>query len=113
MLKIVRSKMGEAFSAEVRCSLVSDVGPLTFFIAAYPSVFGDTASPIFYLSYIQITNLQDVPSTISNFKVAVSKERDGPREDLIAIPLYHSTIYALGISLEAKADGEDLHQEVV
>jgi hypothetical protein len=86
------------FSVEVRTAIVSDSGPLTMYMVGYPSIYGQTASPIFYLAYIQITNLQDVTSTINEFKVAASKEPEGPWEDLVPIPLNITTLYSLGIS---------------
>lgn len=95
------NEIGESkptFGVEVRSSLVSDSGPLTLFMVGYPSMFGNTASPIFYLSYIQITNLQDVSRIINDFQVAVSKEREGPWEELIPIPLPSSTLYQLGVA---------------
>ena len=89
----------EPFSAEVRSALVySESAPLTNYMAGYPTMFGNTASPIFYLAYIRITNTQDVNSTISDLKIAVSQEREGPWEDLPAMPLSAMTVYYLGIS---------------
>jgi hypothetical protein len=84
------------FSTEVRSAFVSDSGPLTSFMVGYPTMFGKTASPVFYLAYIQITNLQDVPSTINDLRIAASKESEGPYEDLVQIPLSATTLYWLG-----------------
>lgn len=81
---------------EVRSALVSDSGPLTSFMVAYPSSFGQTASPIIYLAYIRITNLQDIPITISEFKLDASKESTGPWEELIPITLKGPKLYFLG-----------------
>ena len=86
------------FGIEVRSAFVSDSGPLTLFMVGFPSMFGNTASPVFYLSYIEIINQQDIPSTIDDFKVAVSKEPEGPWEDLVPISLNTSTLYSLGAS---------------
>src|SRR2546430_10520825 len=86
----------QRFAVEVRSAFVSDSGPLTMFMVTYPSMLGDTASPVLYLAYIQITSLQDVPSTINDFKVAVSKDREGPWEDLVPIHLSTHTLYSLG-----------------
>ncbi len=85
------------FSVEVRSALVSDRGPLTMFMLGYRSMLGDTASPVFYLAYIQLTNLQDLPSTISDFKIAASKEQEGPWEDLMPIPLSNAVLFSPGI----------------
>lgn len=87
---------GPAFSVEVRSAFVSDSGPLTLYMVGYSSILGPTASPVLYLAYVQITNLQDVPSTVSEFRVAVSKEAEGPWEDLVPIPLDAVTLYSLG-----------------
>jgi len=84
-----------SFGVEVRSAFVSDSGPVTTFMVAYQSMFGNTASPIFYLSYMQVTNLQDVRATISDFRVSVSKEPEGPWEDLVPIPLPTTTLYTL------------------
>jgi hypothetical protein len=91
-----RRRLTDPFRVEVRTSCVSDSGPLTLYMVTYPSVFGQTASPILYLAYIQIVNLQGVPSTMNDFEVAVSKEPEGPWEDLMQIPLVGTTLYALG-----------------
>lgn len=87
-----------SFSAEVRSACVSDSGPLTLYMVTYPSLFGETASPVLYLTFMQVTNLQDVASTISEFRVAVSKEPEGPWEDLVPIPLATTSLYVLGKS---------------
>jgi hypothetical protein len=73
----------QLFSAEVRSAAVSDSGPLTLFVMTV----GNTVSPIFYLAYIQITNLQDIPSVVDDVKIAVSKEPEGPWEDLVPMDL--------------------------
>jgi hypothetical protein len=75
------------FNAEMRLAYVTDSGPLTHFMVAYPSRAGETLSPVFYLTFIQITNLQAVPSSITDFEVAVGKGEDGPWENLPNIPL--------------------------
>jgi hypothetical protein len=85
------------FSAEVRSAFVSDSGPITLYMVTYPSMFGQTASPVLYLAVIQVTNLQDVVSTIDEFKVAASKELEGPWEDLVPVPLAITNLYVLGI----------------
>jgi hypothetical protein len=85
----------QMFSVEVRSAFVSDSGPLTLFMVGYPSIFGQTASPVFYLTYLQITNLQNVTSTINELKVAASKESNGPWEDLVPIPLGSVALYML------------------
>jgi hypothetical protein len=87
----------EPFSVDVRSAFVSDSGPLTKFMVAYPSMFGSTTSPVLYLAYIQLTNLQDVPTAVSDFKIAASKEAEGPWEDLVPIPLPSTTLYTLGV----------------
>lgn len=88
----------EPFSVEVRSSYVSDSGPLTLFMVGYPSMFGNTTSPVLYLAYIQVTNLQGVPTTMSDLKVAASKGPEGPWEDLVPIPLAATTLYVLGVA---------------
>src|SRR5262249_31645366 len=86
------------FSVEVRAAYVQDSGQLTRFVVGYQSMFGQTVSPVFYLAYVQITNLQDVVSTVNDFKIAASKDAQGPWEDLVPIPLAQSsTLYALGV----------------
>ncbi len=84
------------FSVQVRSALVSDSGPLTLYMVVYPSRFGQTASPVFYLAFIQITNLQDIASTISEFSVSASKSSDGPWENLEPIPLSSVRLFSLG-----------------
>lgn len=95
---IASTKPETPFSVEVRSAMVFDSGPLTMFMVGYPSMFGVTASPVFYLAYMQITNLQDFPASISDLKIAASKEREGPWEDLVPIPLVGTTLFTLGIS---------------
>ena len=85
------------FSVQVRSALVSDTGPLTLYMVEYPSMFGQTVSPVFYLAFIQITNLQDFASTISHFTVSASKRSDGPWENLEPIPLSSVRLFALGV----------------
>jgi hypothetical protein len=77
----------ETFAVEVRSGFISDSGPLTAWMVSYPSMLGNTASPVFYLSYIRITNTQNFPRTISEFRVSAGKEPEGPFEDLVPIPL--------------------------
>jgi hypothetical protein len=91
-----RQTESESFRAEVRSGFVSDAGPLTSFMVSYQSMFGDTVSPIFYLTYFEITNLQDVPSRISEFKVAAAKTKRGDFEELIPIPLTSTRLYWVG-----------------
>ena len=97
----------EPFSVEVRTAFVSDSGPLTFYMAAYRSPLGLTASPIFYLVFLRVTNLQDIPSTIGDFGVAVSEESEGPWEDLVSIPLALSSLYSLGARSNNPGKPED------
>jgi hypothetical protein len=85
------------FSVEVRSALVSDSGPLTLFMAVYPSLLGPTASPIFYLVYIRIINQQDIACMINDFKLSASKELAGPWEELVPIPLKSVKLYMLGV----------------
>ena len=40
----------DPFRVEVRSAFVSDSGPLTFYMVGYQSMFGQTISPVFYLS---------------------------------------------------------------
>lgn len=108
MYRVVQNRLTKIeppkpFAIEVRFAFVSDTGPLTFYMVGHPSLtadhpsrFENAASPVFYLAYIQITNLQDVPSTISDFKIAGSKDPQGPWEDLVPIHLATTTLYALG-----------------
>lgn len=84
------------FSVQVRSALVSDSGPLTLYMVGYPSMFGQTASPVFYLAFIQITNLQDIASTISEFSVSASKNPEGPWEILQPIPIASVRLFSLG-----------------
>ena len=91
-----RQTESESFRAEVRSGFVSDAGPLTSYMVAYQSMFGDTVSPIFYLTYFEITNLQDVPSRISEFKVEAAKTERGDFEELIPIPLTSTRLYWVG-----------------
>lgn len=86
-----------SFTVQVRSALVSDAGPLTMYMVAYPSMFGETTSPVLYLTYVQITNLQDIASTISEFSVSASKNPNGPWESLVPIPLTSTSLFALGI----------------
>jgi len=87
------------FGVEVRTAFVSDSGPLTFYMVSYRSPLGLTVSPVFYLMFVRITNLQDVGSTISGFEVAVSEKKEGPWEELVSIPLFTSSLYSLGTSV--------------
>lgn len=89
-------KIKHSFNVEVRSALVSDSGPLTLYMAGYPSILGKTASPIFYLTYLQITSLQDAVNRINELKIAASNKSDGPWEDLVPIPLGSVALYALG-----------------
>jgi hypothetical protein len=54
---------------------------------------GDTISPVFYLVYLQITNAQDVPSTILHYSVSVSAKKTGPWENISPIPLMGRTLF--------------------
>jgi len=87
----------EPFSAEVRSASVSDSGPLTYFMVSYPSLFGDTASPVLYLATSKLRICKMFLSTISDFKIAASKESEGPWEDLVPIPLSATILYSLGV----------------
>jgi hypothetical protein len=89
--KSLKSSIPEPFSVEVHAAAVSDSGPITLFVMTLPSPTGTLVSPVFYLAYIQITNLQDVPNTIDRMSIAVSKELEGPYEDLIPMGLDIST----------------------
>lgn len=89
---------GSLFSVEVRSAVVSESGPITLYMVTHPSMFGNTASPVFYMAYVQITNLQNIPTTIREIKFAVSEQPDGPWESLVPIPLAHTNLYALGAS---------------
>jgi hypothetical protein len=83
------------FSVEVRSAAVSDTGPVTVFVMTLP---GKVVSPVFYLSYLQIENLQDAPDTINDLTISVSKEPEGPWEDLVPMDLGTSThtLFTLG-----------------
>ena len=89
--------VADPFRAEVRAAMIHDaLGPLSLFMVGYNSMYGRTASPVVYLVYLQVVNLQDVPSTIANYSVAVSDNETGPWGDLVPIPLVSSDLYALG-----------------
>ncbi len=81
------------------CAIISDnPWKLTYFMVGYKSGFGNTASPIFYLINISITNLQNTASTIEAYSVAVGDSEKGPWQDLMPISLLSTSLYALGIS---------------
>jgi hypothetical protein len=83
------------FSVAINSALVSDSGPLTMFMVSYNSMYGNTASPVFYLAYIQITNVQDAPCTLTDIAIAAAKDREGPWEELIQISPSTTTLYVL------------------
>jgi len=86
------------FSAGVRSAMIYDgEGPLSLYMVGYDSMYGKTASPVFYLMHIRIVNQQDIPATIEAYSVAVSANETGPWENLMPIPLLSSDLYALGI----------------
>lgn len=84
------------FNADVRSALVSDTGPRTFYMARYPSSFGDTISPIMYLVFLQITNNVDTPKVVNDLIIAASKDPLGPWEDLKSMPMAAMKVYRLG-----------------
>lgn len=87
------------FRAEIRSVVFHDgPGPLTLFMVAYSSKYGQTTSPVYYLANIQIVNLQNVDSTIVEYSVGVSDNIDGPWDNLIPISLKSTNLYILGIS---------------
>ena len=89
----------DSFSVGVRSAMIYDgAGPLSLYMVGYKSMYGQTASPVFYLVHIQIVNLQNVPSTIEGYSVAVSDNPNGPWENLLPISLLSSSLYALGIA---------------
>ncbi len=83
------------FGVEVRTALVAEAGTFTSYMVTYPSMFGQTASPLFYLAYARISNFQDIACTVREFKVSVSETRDGAWEDLVPIPLAGVKLYFL------------------
>ena len=67
--------------------MVSDSGPKTMYMVRYPSSFGDTVSPIFYLLYLKILNADDRPHPVDSVRFEVAKDADGPWEQVESIPL--------------------------
>src|SRR5947209_6442994 len=96
IVMFLQPKMPNPFNAEMRVVMGSpDAGPLSYYMVGYPSSYGQTVSPVCYLTYITLTNLQDVSSSISEFQVAVAKEPSGPWENLPYIHLQGYNLYAL------------------
>lgn len=95
-----RDKGDFTFAVDVRSGVTlgdgPDASPLTKFMVGYTTMFGATASPIYYLAYLQITNLQDVVRTVKELKIAASEEADGPWEELVQIPLDSVDLYSVG-----------------
>ena len=87
----------DTFNVEMRSLMISGDGPLTLFMVGYPSRFSQTASPVFYLAYMQITNNRDTAIALKNIALATASAPDGPWEDLPPIPLSQTTLYALGM----------------
>ncbi len=95
---MVSSLITPLYNVEVRSAMVYDgPGDLSLYMVGYKSMFGDTASPVFYLAHISITNQQNVMSTVEGYSVAVSDKEDGPWQDLMPISLLSTNLYALGI----------------
>ena len=86
----------QPFRAELRSvSIYRGGGPLSFYMARFHSIQGDIISPVVYLTYIELTNLQRSPSTINEFTVSVAARSDGPWETLQPISLLSSELYFL------------------
>jgi len=101
----VQPAVVDPFSVTMRSVLISDApGPLSMFMVAYRSTYGQTASPVFCLARIQILNRESVPTNIEAYTVAVSDNSNGPWIELLPIPLTSHTLYALG----AKGRGSTL-----
>ena len=82
----------------VRSIIVYDgPGDLSLYMVRYKSMLGDTASPVYYLANISITNQQNIISTVEGFSVAVGDSESGPWQDLKPISLLSSNLHALGI----------------
>ncbi len=82
----------------VRSAMIYDgPGDLSLYMVGYESLYGATASPVFYLVNISIVNSSTAPVTVEGYSVAVGDTERGPWEDLVPISLLSSNLYALGV----------------
>lgn len=82
-------------SVEIRTAIRCSPGPLSPYVVVYPSMFGDTLSPIFLLCNIHIENVQSEPLTVRSYSVALSENKKD-WADLIPIALRErKTIYSV------------------
>ena len=95
----------QLFTAELRTAIINGApGPLSAYVVSYSSMDGVTVSPVFFILYIRIVNLQDIPVMVGGYKVSVSHlSPTGPWEDLIPIPLKTHRLWFLGMSRGAGA----------
>jgi hypothetical protein len=85
------------YSVGVRSAMVFDgPGDMSLYMVGYRSMLGDTASPVFYLAHIAITNRQNGATTIEGYSAAVSDNQGGPWHDLMPISLLTTNLYVLG-----------------
>jgi fluoride ion exporter CrcB/FEX len=72
------SEEKKKFSADIRNALVYlNFVPPSLFMVAYNTPNGLTVSPIFYLIYFQVTNQQDIPIRINEYRVSLSGKKKG------------------------------------
>jgi len=100
----------QEFAVFVRSAFIEESnGVLSHFVAAYPSILGDTASPIQYLVYLQLVNVDDSPRSVVDIKVSASEEQGGPWEKLVPISLATATLFYVGVSQGTPHDIEPSH----
>jgi hypothetical protein len=95
------------FSAEVRIVINSSPvkDKLTMFVVGHGGLVGrdglvqQIVSPIPFLLYAQVTNLENVPSNITDYSVEVSSYRFGPWHPLPSISLRSCDLYVIGVDV--------------
>jgi hypothetical protein len=71
-------------------------GPIRYYMLAHNSPSGTTISPVELLVYIQVTNLQNIPSTIHNCATEFSAYSDEPWSKLYPMALTGNALYMIG-----------------
>ncbi len=101
-----RKVVPTAIAAEFRTAIFYDAdGLLSPFMAVYQSTHGTTASPLYFLFYLQLTNRRDTPRKINAYSVAISGHESGPWKPLRSVSLINTKPFYIGTNAGDAPEG--------
>jgi len=94
---VYKDSTQEPYQIKIRVSIINPANKrlIARFMIGYKSASGDTISPINFILYIQIINMQTVRSKIASYRVEAAPALDGPWKQLMPIAVRGQQIYLI------------------